>query len=75
MLLYVFTNGVCLVFCGTDSALLVFVVVMPSSHNIATSLCYIVGHFILAIVIIRYDYKLIVNTVVRTLFVVGTCRP
>ncbi len=75
MLLYVFINGVCLVFCSTDSALFVFVVVMLSSHNIAASLCYIVGHFILAIVIIIYDCKLVINTVVRTLFVVGTCKP
>jgi hypothetical protein len=52
LVLCVFTNAICLVLCGTDSALLTFAIVIPSSHNIATSLCYCnVDRFILIIII------------------------
>ncbi len=61
---------------GTKSALFAFIVVMPSSHNIATSLCCCgVNLFILVVVILRYDYKPALNMVVKKLFVVGTCKP
>ncbi len=39
VLLYVFGSGACLIYFGIESTLLAFAVVMPSSHNIATSLC------------------------------------
>jgi hypothetical protein len=76
ILLCVFASIVYLIFCGIDNALLTFVVVIPSSHNIAASLrCYNVDCFILAITILRYDCKLVLNTIVRKLYVVGTCKP
>jgi len=76
VLLYVFTSATYFVFCGTQSALLASVVIMSSSHNIVASLCYcIVNYFILAIVIMRYDYKLALNIVVKKLFVIGTYKP
>jgi len=65
-----------LILCGTDSAFLASVVVIPSSHNIATSLCYCsVDHFILAIKIVRYDCKPVLNTIVKKFLMVGTCKP
>jgi hypothetical protein len=46
------------------------------SHNIVASLCCCnVDRFILAIAILRYKYKLALNTIVIKLFVVGTCKP
>jgi len=76
VLLCVFVGTTCLIFYGTNSALLYFAIVIPSSHNIVTSLCCCnVDHFILAITILRHDYKPIVNIVVRKLFVVGTYKP
>jgi hypothetical protein len=60
ILLYIFAGVTCLVLCGTKSALLAFVVVMPSSHNIVTSLCYCsVDYFIPVVIIMRYDYNLL----------------
>ncbi len=61
---------------STKSALLDSIVVMPSSHNIATSLCcYSVEIFIPIVIIIRYDYKFILDIVVKKLSVVSTCKP
>jgi hypothetical protein len=75
-LLCVFVGVACLVLCGTHNALLASMVVIFSSNNIATSLCcYNVDRFIPIVVIMRYDYKLVLNTVVKKLFVVGTCKP
>jgi len=61
---------------GIDNALLVSIVVMPFSHNIVASLfCCNVDCFILVVAILRYDYRLALNTIVRKLSMVGTCRP
>ncbi len=47
---------------------------IPSSHNIVTSLCYSsVECFIFAIIILRYDCKPTLNTIVKKLFMGGTC--
>jgi len=76
ILLYVFGGATCLVFYGIESALLASMVVMFFSHNITTSLCcYNVNLFILGIAILRYDCKPALKTIVKKLFVVGTCKP
>jgi hypothetical protein len=76
ILLCVFVGITCLIFYGTNNALLAFAVIIFSSHNIATSLCcYSVDGFILAIAILRYDYTPILNTIVRKLSMVHTCKP
>jgi hypothetical protein len=65
-----------LVFYGIDNALLVSTIVISSSHNIVASLCCSnVDHFILVVAILKYDYKLVLNTIVRKLYVVGTYKP
>jgi hypothetical protein len=65
-----------LVLYGIDSAFLVSIVVIPSSHNIVTSLCcYSVDHFILVVAILKYDYKPVLNTIVIKSSVVGSCKP
>jgi hypothetical protein len=65
-----------LVLYGTKSALLAFVVIMSSSHNITTSLCcYGVNHFILVVTILKYDRKFIINTIIRKIFVVSIYKP
>ncbi len=61
----------CLVLCGTKSALLASAIVIPFTHNIATSLyCCNVDHFIHVVAILRYDYKHALNIIV-----VGICKP
>jgi len=76
VLLCVFVGVACLVLYGTDNAFLVFAVIILFSHNIITSLCCCsVDHFILAVVILKYDYKPDQNIVVRKLSMVGTCKP
>jgi hypothetical protein len=76
ILLCVFVGVAYLVFCGTKSALLAYTIVMPSSHNIVASLCCCsVDRFILAIVILRYDYNPPLNTIVKKLSLVSTCKP
>jgi hypothetical protein len=75
ILFCVFGGVTCLVLCGIENALLVLIVIMPSLGNIDAFLCYSVDLFILAVAIIRYDYKLALNIVVKKLFVVGTCKP
>ncbi len=76
ILLYVFACVGCLVFCGIESALLIFAVVMLSSHNIITFLCYCnVDCFIPEVVVLRYDYKPTLNTIITKLSMVGTCKP
>ncbi len=68
--LYVFAGDVCLIFYGIDNALLAFVVIMSSSHNIVTSLCCCsVDHFIPIVVILKYDCKPTLKDVV------DTCKP
>ncbi len=63
-------------FCDVNSALLAFAVAMPSSHKIAASLCCCnVDHFILGVVILKYDYKPALNTIINKLSMVGTCKP
>jgi hypothetical protein len=75
-ILCVFVGAACLVFYGTDNALLVSIVIIPFSHNITASLCYYnVDHFILAIIIMKYDCKLALNIVVRKLSMVDICKP
>jgi len=75
VLLCVFAGKAYLILYGIYSAL-ASTVVIPSSHNIATSLCYCnVDHFIPAVTISRYDYKPALNIVLRKLFVVGTYKP
>jgi hypothetical protein len=76
VLFCVFASATYLVFYGTNNALLAFVVVIPSSHNIVASLCYCsVDRFNHVVVILRYDYKPVLNTIVKKLFVVGTYKP
>jgi len=75
ILFFVFGGVACLVLCGIENALLVLAIIMPSSGNIVASLCCSVDLFILVVAIIRYDYKLALNIVVKKLFVVGTCKP
>ncbi len=76
ILLYVFGGVTCLIVCGTKSAILSAVVVMPSSHNIAISLCYCnVDLFIPVVAILKYDCKFALNTIVIKLFMVGICKP
>ncbi len=56
---------------GIDSAFFVSIVVIPSSHNIAASLCCcIVDRFIPVVVIQRYDCKPVLNTVVKNVWLV-----
>jgi hypothetical protein len=65
VLLYVFASVAYLVLCGIESAILVFAIVMPSSHIIVASLCCCsVDHFILVVAILRYDYKLALNIII-----------
>jgi len=73
-LLYVSGGIVCLVLCGTKNPLLALIVIIPSSHNIVASLCY-VNHSIPTTTISRYDYKLALNIVFKKLSMVGTCEP
>jgi hypothetical protein len=76
VLLCVFVGNVYLVLCGTESAFLTSAVVMPCSHNIAASLCCCsVDHFIPIVAILGYDCKPVLNTTIRKLYVVGTCKP
>jgi hypothetical protein len=75
ILLYVFGDTTYLVLCGIENALLASIVVMPSSHNIITSLCCCsVDLFIPRVAILRYDYKPALNIIVKKLYVVGTCK-
>jgi hypothetical protein len=61
-----------LVLYGTNNALLVSAIVIPSSHNITAFLCYCnVDRFIPTITIMRYDYKHALNTIVGKLSIVG----
>jgi hypothetical protein len=71
----VFNGVTCLVLYGIDNALLAFAIVMPSLHNIATSLCCSVDRFILVVVILRYDCKPILNIIIKKLSMVGICKP
>jgi hypothetical protein len=76
LLLFIFANATYLVSYGIESALLASTIGMPSLHNIVTSLCYCsVDHFIPTVTILRYDYKPSLNTIIRKLFVVSTCKP
>ncbi len=73
---YVFGGATCFVFCGIDSAFLALAIAIPSSHNITASSCsWSVNCFIPVVAILKYDCKLILNTIVRKLSMVGTCRP
>jgi hypothetical protein len=75
-LLCVFVGATYLVLCGIDNALLAYVVVIPSSHNIVASLCCCnVDYFILVVAILKYDCKPVVNTIVRKLFMVNISKP
>jgi hypothetical protein len=72
----VFTGAIYLVFFGTNNALLASIVVILSSHNIIASLCCCsVDYFIPTITIMSYDYKPILNIIVKKLLIVGTCKP
>jgi len=75
VLLCVFDGVACLVLCGTNNAFLASTIVISSSHNIITSLCCSVDHFIPIVTILWYDYKLALNIVIKKLFVVSTCKP
>jgi len=74
-LLCVFTSIACLMFGGINNAFLASTIIIPSSNNIATSLCYNVDRLILVVGILRYDCKFALNIVVRKLSMVGTCKP
>jgi hypothetical protein len=73
VLLCVFGGAAYLVLCGTKSALLAFAVVMPFSHNITTFLSCSVDLFIFIIVILRYNWKHVLNIIIKKLSMVGTC--
>ncbi len=75
ILLYVFIGVACLVLCGTKNVLLVSIVVIPSSHNITSSLCCNVDHFIPAVAILKYDCKFALYIIVNKLSMVGTYKP
>jgi hypothetical protein len=76
ILLCVFTITTYLILYGIDNALLVSTIVIISSHNIVASICYCnVDRFIPEVTILSYDYKPILNIVVRKLSMVGTCKP
>jgi hypothetical protein len=76
VLFYVFGGVACLVLCGIKSVFLVLALVIPSSHNIVTSLCCCnVDSFILVIAILRYDYKPTLNTIVKKLFIFVNHEP
>ncbi len=76
ILFYAFGGVACFIFCGIESALLAFTVVIPSSHNIVTSLCCCnVDYFIPTITILKCDYKPALNTIVKKLFMVGIYKP
>jgi hypothetical protein len=76
VLFCVFVGAAYLVLYGTESATLASTIIMPSSHNIIASLCCCsVDYFIHAFIILKYDCKFALNTIVRKLFVVGTCKP
>ncbi len=74
-LLRVFTSTTYLILYGTYSALLIPAIDIPSSHNIVASLCCNVDCCILIVTILRYDCKFILKTILKKLFVVGTCKP
>ncbi len=66
ILLCVFVDATCLVFYGIESALLASIIVMFSSHNIVASLCCCnVDCFIPIVAILKYDYILALNIIVR----------
>ncbi len=65
----------CLVLYDIESAFIASVAVIPSSHNIIASLCCNDNRFIPIVAIFKYDCKPILNTIVKKLFVVGTCKP
>ncbi len=71
-----FANVVSLVLCGTESALLVYVIIMPSSHNIATFLCCCnIDLLITKVTMMRYDCKHVLHIIVKTLSTVGAYNP
>jgi len=73
---YFFLGTTYLIFCGIDSAILAYAIVIFSSHNIIASLCCCnVDCFIPVVVILKYDCKLVLNTIVRKLSMVSTCKP
>jgi len=75
VLLCVFVGATCLVLYGNNNALLASTIIIPSSHNIATSLCCCsLDRFIHEIIVLKYDYKPTLNTIIRKLYVVGTCK-
>ncbi len=75
-ILCVFASTTYLIFCGIHNAILTSVEIIPSSHNIATSLCYCnVDCFIPEVAIMKYDYKPVLNAIIRKLYMVSTCKP
>jgi hypothetical protein len=51
-----------------------------NSHYLFTQHCCLlcscsVNHFIPIVIILKYDYKLSLNTIIRKKFVVGICKP
>ncbi len=76
VLFCVFASIICLILYGINSALLTSTVVIHSSHNNVASLCCCnVDRLIPIVTILRYDYKPALNTIVRKLSMVGTCKP
>jgi len=76
VLLCVFAGIAYLIFCGTKNALIASTVIIPSSHNISTSLCCCnVDYFIPVVASMKCDCKTALNIIVRKLYVVGTCKP
>ncbi len=70
-----FASATCLVHYGIESALLASVIVMLYSHNIVASLwCCSVDCFIPVVTMLKYACKPTLNTIVKNLHVVGTCK-
>jgi len=76
VLLCVSASTAYLIVYGSNNALFASAVVILSSHNIAASLCCCnVECFILVVKILKHDYKLALNTIVKKLSLVSICKP
>jgi hypothetical protein len=75
VLLCVFIVVACLMLYGIESALLAFIAVMSFHTTLSPPYVVVMLTVSIAIAILRYEYKLALNTIVIKLFVVGTCEP
>ncbi len=73
---FYFSGATYIVLCGIDNALLASAIVIPSSQNIIASLCcWSVDQFIHEVTILKYDCKLVLNTIVKKLSMAGIYKP